>query len=799
MRPLAAITRLAGRAVRGLARASASASDWLKGNQWISLAGAEDADVRRPMSESEAVFAGFRALCETTAGFPLQLFRGKATEPLTGGPAYDLLEEPTPGQGLKDWIKQWVGHYISFGEAHIVMVQETGKRITSLPIWGKRQVGTRLDADGKLLFWMVGPRGTPVLPEEDAYARIFDFDEPIRGTGALQAASLALKQDRNAGIFNLAVLRNGVHPKGFLVFPEGISEEQIKEHVSGVEARHQGAERAGRLLALGGGPTYQSTLMNAGDADLYPGRKFSAGQIFSVLGVPPVVVGIYEGATYDVMSHSFRFFVLLTIRPLGDVLLEVLNKRILPLIEPGVVARFDWTQHDVLQELLLGRLDYHVKAFAQGGVPYNRSIKLCGLALPPEPWGDVSLVPSGLAPATEVIAGLNAPPEVLPAEETPTPPETRNPEPGTRITGGTPMLPGRPMLPVAAALAAEARSEERQIRALIPGIRQRFRSFFLRQEREILARLRKELNATAKTPRPPENTEGFDSLGALGALAVMSPGALAVRPWERAADDEAERIAKRVLLRITDEQGRLRKLARDYFPKAVEQTLRSELKRLGFADERIEAAVKKWTTGRWVQAIVRTKETKITDIEVTSRKRLVATLSNGVRAGEPVTKLADRVHAVLGANRARCLTIARNEAGQAVSVARFAAATASGANGKYWITGANPRATHIVAGQVYNRGGAIPMAEAFEVGGEQLMYPRDPTGSAGEIINCNCVLVSVRLNATAKAPSAPRNSENFSALGGLGALAVRSLEIVNAIGAARPEGRGSGSAERNAA
>ena len=40
------------------------------------------------------------------------------------------------------------------------------------------------------------------------------------------------------------------------------------------------------------------------------------------------------------------------------------------------------------------------------------------------------------------------------------------------------------------------------------------------------------------------------------------------------------------------------------------------------------------------------------------------------------------------------------------------------------------------------------MDEYFKVGADRLMYPRDPGGSAGEIINCNCVMVTVRRKGT---------------------------------------------------
>ena len=38
-------------------------------------------------------------------------------------------------------------------------------------------------------------------------------------------------------------------------------------------------------------------------------------------------------------------------------------------------------------------------------------------------------------------------------------------------------------------------------------------------------------------------------------------------------------------------------------------------------------------------------------------------------------------------------------------------------------------------------GQEVGMDEAFDVGGEQLMYPGDPAGSAGNTINCRCTVI----------------------------------------------------------
>lgn len=91
----------------------------------------------------------------------------------------------------------------------------------------------------------------------------------------------------------------------------------------------------------------------------------------------------------------------------------------------------------------------------------------------------------------------------------------------------------------------------------------------------------------------------------------------------------------------------------------------------------------------------------------------------------------------------RAETITRTEAGrvlEAASQARMAdAAKLMPGLKKQWQHGQNvrmPRPSHLAAvGQIRD------VDEPFDVGGEQLMYPRDPAGSARNTINCSCYTV----------------------------------------------------------
>jgi len=92
---------------------------------------------------------------------------------------------------------------------------------------------------------------------------------------------------------------------------------------------------------------------------------------------------------------------------------------------------------------------------------------------------------------------------------------------------------------------------------------------------------------------------------------------------------------------------------------------------------------------------------------------------------------------------ARAETITRTECGRVLEMASQARMTEAAKSvpglQNQWMHGTvtrMPRATHLAAdGQIRD------VDKPFNVGGEELMYPRDPAGSASNTINCGCYSV----------------------------------------------------------
>lgn len=129
---------------------------------------------------------------------------------------------------------------------------------------------------------------------------------------------------------------------------------------------------------------------------------------------------------------------------------------------------------------------------------------------------------------------------------------------------------------------------------------------------------------------------------------------------------------------------------------------------------------------------------QVTDTMLSDFRDLMA--QQFYREGLPPDQLALEIEKLFPTTyKDRSLVIANTETSIAYGVVNHEASVRNGVDGHEWRTaGSNPRAAHIAAsGQVR------PITQPFIVGGERLMHPSDPAGSAGNIINCHCLELPV--------------------------------------------------------
>lgn len=142
-----------------------------------------------------------------------------------------------------------------------------------------------------------------------------------------------------------------------------------------------------------------------------------------------------------------------------------------------------------------------------------------------------------------------------------------------------------------------------------------------------------------------------------------------------------------------------------------------------------------------------TRANRLRDVADSTFDDVAEALAAGEAAGESIDDLADRVQQVLArASRVRARTIARTEVVSAANDASWqAAGQAGGVVTKTWLTSKDSRVRGIDPDDQFSHvamdGVTVPLASTFSVQGDDLRYPGDPSGQAGNVINCRCVLL----------------------------------------------------------
>ena len=129
-------------------------------------------------------------------------------------------------------------------------------------------------------------------------------------------------------------------------------------------------------------------------------------------------------------------------------------------------------------------------------------------------------------------------------------------------------------------------------------------------------------------------------------------------------------------------------------------------------------------------------------------RQLRAELVAGVRAGERISDLRARVRRVLVDQAPdRVNKIIRTEVVGALNRGSLEAYKRSPVVGKkVWLTARDGRVRPTKPGHFNHQaadGQTVPKEEPFNVSGEQLQHPGDPSGSAGNIIRCRCAMKPV--------------------------------------------------------
>ncbi|MDE3084488.1 MAG: hypothetical protein KGJ37_04605, partial [Verrucomicrobiota bacterium] len=477
---------------------------------------------------------------------------------------------------------------------------------------------------------------------------------------------------------------------------------QRQQLLTEFKARREASLRGqNRDVVVGGDVELHNAELARVDAGYISQRLENRHEIFIGFGVPPSMADIK--ASYSIGSASDMFQLLInTCIPTGAKFCGALEKLIYRMTGERVEVGLNWDQHPCMQEVRKERFDSIQKLAAQG-MPMEEINEYLALGLVEYPGWEVGYIPINIQPV------LNEAGEVNPA---PTPQEisesegdvSGEPQNGTGTDADQPEAVKemfRALRPASAAPALPRSKESEALHASHMRLRsksvKRFQGKVGKVLTEYRAKALKNLAAALAHQKSLTDVVFNPQNFVRDLLAQLDPA-------QRAALDDAVK-------ELHDE--------------------------IGAPDD-------PWTMPpQDVRDFIADRENKLSGVGDTAFEQLKTSLDEGVKNGESMDKLAARVKAVFNnLSNYEARRIAMTETAAAYGYARNEAMAAAGITHKSWLSNHGPhvRPAHWAAEFEYGSPAqAIPINEPFMVGGEALMYPGDPAGSPGNVINCHCI------------------------------------------------------------
>ena len=148
-----------------------------------------------------------------------------------------------------------------------------------------------------------------------------------------------------------------------------------------------------------------------------------------------------------------------------------------------------------------------------------------------------------------------------------------------------------------------------------------------------------------------------------------------------------------------------------------------------------------------INFLVTNEGSRITTVRQSYIQFLTQIMSKGIAEGKTISMIAtDMTKLIKSRNfyRWQALRIARTET---TAASNYAATVSSSVSGvlmdKVWISALDERTRQGVFNHLEMNQKRVPLDKPFNVSGQNLMFPGDPNGSAGNVINCRCSVAQV--------------------------------------------------------
>jgi SPP1 gp7 family putative phage head morphogenesis protein len=582
--------------------------------------------------------------------------------------------------------------------------------------------------DGSLLGWEFtdgAGRRFKFEPAQVIHQRLWNPYDDCRGLGEVETVKVDAESDWLAAIFKRNLWRgNGdrgpiISVKNALTLGDTQREQLIQQFREKREMASRGIFKA---AVIGGDISVEDPKAQTVDAAYIASRQEDIVRIFIGLGVPPSMATVT--ASYSIGSASDWYRLIIdTCLPAGKKLSEGIERVLKMQTGQTLFAWFEWRAHPVMQQVRKESVDAGTKLWDRG-MPWESVSDWLDLGLPKFSGWEVGYLPFSVSPVGE--DGLSTEPSL---EEDPAFSE-----------------------PAADEAQSDGSKAAAQLRWLFQSRASASRGDL--SDFHSCGYAFDEEDSVAQRTRSKKEIALWKAHMAKRRTAIMRFQATFKKYLIIARAQVLNSIAAKYEAQKAPSDGAAvtRAAAADFLFSlpSFKSGLIASMRRvstltLSDAGQQFFAEIQKDDPFRFPPAkaveFLRNRENRIGGASDEVFDRVKSELEIGIDKGESIDKLSDRVRAEFNEiEKGAAKRIAMTETAAAYGAARQEAMEQSGVEFKKWLTSgaATVRPTHAAA-----NGQTVRVDEPFEVGGESLSGPGDPSGSPGNVINCHCVAIAV--------------------------------------------------------
>ena len=346
----------------------------------------------RYMATSPSVYSAVRLRSEAVTRPLVRVYR---TDP-TG---HRVLVEPShPVARLLERVNPWYTRGDLWRATEIYLC-----------LWGAAFWAIERSEDGEPELWPLRPDRMAVIPDRRRYVRGFVYRgaveqvaytpdeivwlryfnplEEMAGLSPLAPARLSADMGHEGLHFNRHLLRNSARPDFLLLTNQEMNDAELEDFYARWEQRYQGPGNAHRPAVASAIRDVKTLGLSHRDIDFIQGLRWSLEEVSRTYGVPKLLLGDFERATYANVQASERMFWRNTVVPEVKFLEEQLNRSLLPKLGyPQLTVEFDLSVIEALQEDENSRVQRETALLDRGVITINEVRRERNL--PEVPWGD---------------------------------------------------------------------------------------------------------------------------------------------------------------------------------------------------------------------------------------------------------------------------------------------------------------------------------------------------------------------------------------------------------------------------